>query len=98
MYPQPELSRLAAHKAALQRGITLRRTRCVAAAAQIVRPLAWLDQAMALWRRISPVAKLTAIPLAIVAGRTLLPRMKILGTFLRWAPAVLGAVRSFGQR
>ena len=97
MYPQPELIRLAAHKAALRRDIALRRAQCVSAAAQIARPLAWLDQAVALWRKISPVAKLAAIPLAIVAGRALLPRVKILGTLLRWAPTVLGAVRSFGQ-
>ena len=97
MYPQPELIRLAARKAALRRDITLRRTQCVSAAARIARPLAWLDQAVALWRKISPVAKLTAIPLAVVAGRMFLPRVKIQGTLLRWAPAVIGAVRSFGR-
>ncbi len=98
MYPQPELIRLAAHKARRRRDISLRRAECASAAAQIARPLAWLDQAMALWRKISPVAKLAAIPLAIVTGRKLLPRVKILGTLLRWAPAVIGIARRFGQR
>ena len=94
MYPQPELVRLAAQKAALRRHIAARRTLCVEAAARVARPLAWIDRARALLSQLSPLAKIASAPLGLLAARAL-PRQKLLGTLLRWAPAVFTAVRAF---
>jgi hypothetical protein len=94
MYPQRELTRLAAYKTALQWDITLRRTQCAEAAARVVQPLAWLDRMLAFWRRLSP---LTGVLLGWVATRAVFPRRKFLRSLLRWAPLVLGLVRGLGS-
>lgn len=97
MYSHDELIRLDRHKAALRRRIAGRRVQCAEAFAGAVRPLQWLDRVQALWRRISPLAKLAALPLALVTKRLLFPRAKLLGTLLRWGPVVLGAARTFSR-
>ena len=94
MYPQSELIRLAAHKTMLRRVIARRRVECAAAAAGATQPLVWLDKALSLWRKISPVAQLAVIPLVAVAGRSVLPRAKIVGSLLRWGPLAFAAIRS----
>jgi hypothetical protein len=96
MYPERELTRLAANKASLQRDIALRRAQCAEAAARVARPLEWMDRALAFWRRISPLAQLAIVPLGILVKRRLFPRHRLLGSILRWGPLVAGAVRSFG--
>jgi hypothetical protein len=93
MYPDEELARLARHKSALRLRIEIRRLECAHAAAGVERPLAWLDRAVAFWRRISPVAKLATIPLALLLKRTLLPRAGFFTSLLRWAPAIFSAGR-----
>lgn len=90
MYPQRHLTALAWHKTRLQQRIALRREQCADAAAGIVRPLEWLDRALAFWRQLAPLA---AVPLGLLAGRTLFPRRRLLGALVRWGPAVFGAVR-----
>ncbi len=60
MYPQPELTRLAARQAALREEIACRRTQSVAAAVRVARPLAWLDQMLALGRQLSALARAAA--------------------------------------
>jgi hypothetical protein len=67
MYPDRELTRLAAHKATLQRDIAVRRAQCAEAAAQVAQPLEWLDRMLAWWRQLSPFAKLAAVPLGLLA-------------------------------
>jgi len=95
MYPQPELNRLAAYKAALRRDIAFRRAECGRAAARVTAPLAWLDRVAAFWRRLPPLAQFVAAPLVSLVQRAVLPRQKLLGALLRWGPLVLGAVRGF---
>jgi hypothetical protein len=97
MYPQPQLNRLAAHKAALQRGIALRRAQCAEAAARIAQPVEWLDRMLSFVRRISPLVKFATVPLGFLAVRTVLPRRKILGSLVRWSPLVFGAVRGLSS-
>ena len=97
MYPEPELTRLAAHKAVLQRGIGLRRTQCAEAATQAMRPFAWLDRMLASWRRLSPLAQFAAVPLGFLVKRTIFPRLKPLGSLLRWGPLVFAAMRGIGS-
>jgi hypothetical protein len=93
MYPQRELTRLAAHKVALRRSIALRRTQCAEAAARMARPFEWLDRMLAFVRRISPLMNFAAVPLGFLVTRTIFPRRKILGSLVRWSPVVLGAMR-----
>lgn len=95
MYPDGELTRLAAHKSALRWRIGARRMECAVAVAGVERPLAWLDRAVAFWRRISPVAKLAAIPVTLLLQRTLFPRPGIFTSLLRWTPAIFSAGRAF---
>ena len=93
MYPTHELNRLAAHKEALQRRIARRRRECVVAAACIVRPIAWLDRALGLWRQLAPWIPLAAVPLAFLRPRPAGARP--LGALLRWLPVITGVWRGF---
>jgi hypothetical protein len=93
MYPQRELIRLAAYKAALRRDIAHRRVQCAVAAARVAQPVEWLDRVMAFWRRLSPLAQFAAVPLAFLVKRPVLPRRSLLRSLVRWGPLVLGAVR-----
>lgn len=96
MYPQSELDRLAAHKVGLRRSIALRRADCAVAAAEVIRPLEWLDRAIAMVRRMTPLARFAALPVGLFVQRLLFPRKKIFGSILRWAPLIVGAVRGIG--
>jgi hypothetical protein len=93
MYPDGELSELAVHKLALRQRITLRRRLCAVAARRASEPLEKIDRAVAQWRRISPVAKFAAVPLALVLKRTLFRRAKILSTLVRWGPLAFKVFR-----
>jgi hypothetical protein len=93
MYPDRELIRLAGYKAALQRDIALRRLECRALAVQVARPLEWLDRAVGFWRKVSPFAKVAALPLGLLVKRTVFPRIKVLRSLLRWGPLAFGAAR-----
>lgn len=93
MYPQGELTRLAAYKVALRRDVALRRAQCAGAAARATQPLAWLDRMLAFWRRLSPLVRFAAVPLGLLVARSVFSRRKILGSLVRWGPLVFGAVR-----
>lgn len=93
MYPTGELSRLARHKALVCQRISRRRDELAAAATEAMRPLTWLDRAVALWQQIKPLAKIAAIPLAMLAKKVFFPRFRIFSSLLRWGPAIFGAVR-----
>ena len=93
MYPDRELSRLAVHRAWLQRNIGRRRAECVEAFTRASRPLDWLDRAVAFWRQLPPIAHFAAAPLGFFAARKMFPRFKLIGTLLRWGPLAFSAVR-----
>jgi len=97
MYPQRELTRLTAYKAALQRDIARDRAICVAAAAHVAQPFELIDRTIALWRRISPLAMIAAVPLGFLVQRTVFPRLKLLRSLMRWGPLVFTAVRSISS-
>ena len=92
MYPQRELTRLAAYKTALRWDIALRRTQCAVAAAQVAQPFVWLDRMLVCLRRLSTFAPVAAILLGWIVARTVFPRLRILRSLLRWAPLVFGLV------
>jgi hypothetical protein len=93
MYPQRELTRLAFRKADVRRNIAVQRRQCAAAAAQVMRPLAWLDRARVFLRRLSPWVRLGAGPLGWAVLQGLISRRKLLGRVFRWAPLVVGVLR-----
>ena len=97
MYPQRELTRLAAYKVALRRDIAFRRAECAEAAARATQPLEWLDRMLAFLRRLSPFAQFAAVPLGFLVTRAVFPRSKILGSLVRWGPLVFGAVRGISS-
>jgi len=95
MYAERELKRLATVKAALRWDIARNRQRCVVAARRVAQPLAWVDRLLAWGRRVAPFAALAAVPLGFLLRRSPAARPRLLGTLLRWAPVVFGAVRGF---
>jgi hypothetical protein len=94
MYPDRELTGLAARKAALRWDIALRRVQCAEAAARVAQPLAWLDRMLAFWRQLSPLAQFAAVPLGFLIKRAVFPRRKVLRSLVRWGPLVFGALRA----
>jgi hypothetical protein len=97
MYPGKDLRRLAAHKARLQSDIAVRRRQCADAATRVARPLEWLDQVVAFWRKFSPLIKVSAVPLGFLVKRVFFPRFKLLSSLARWGPIAYGAIRGMGS-
>ena len=97
MYPQRELIRLTAYKAALQRDIAVHRAQYTRAAAHVAQPLELLDRILTIWRKLSPFALFAAVPLGFLVQRTVFPRLKILRSIVRWSPLVFTVVRGIGS-
>jgi len=64
MFSRRELTVLAAEKAVLLERIDANRMRSVKAAARVARPFALLDEALVRWRRVSPIVRFAAFPIA----------------------------------
>jgi hypothetical protein len=96
MYPHDELTRLAAHKATLRRDIAVNRAHCNEVAAGVMRPVEWVDEMLALWRRVSPLARIAAVPLGFVIKRTLFRRSRLVGSLVSWGPLVASVLRGIG--
>lgn len=69
MYPQGELTHLAARKTLLQARITIHRLECTLAVVEIARPFAWIDRALQTWHRFSPMLKMLGVPLGLLVTR-----------------------------
>jgi hypothetical protein len=95
MYPQRELTRLAARKDMLRHAIAARRGQCARAATRVVQPIAWLDRSLSCWRELPPLARVAAVPLGFLVLRSALRRWKILRALVHWSPVVFGAARVF---
>lgn len=93
MYPDKELTFLAAKKAALRQRISARRRLCAEAAADAARPLEALERGLAWWRKFSPIVKIAAVPAALLLKRAFFRRSRVVGSVLRWGPLAFGAVR-----
>ncbi len=94
MFPLEELRTLAGNKTALRRQVGRRRAQCVAAAARVALPFAWLDRALARWRRWSPFVRFAALPLGWLLARPFRRRRRRTRLLLRWAPLVVGVGRT----
>ncbi len=95
MYPQGELTRLAAHKDVLRARIAARRSQGLQAFEEALRPVAWLDRAREWWQRISPLTEMLLRPLAAAAPESRASRWST--TLLRWAPLTMNIVRAIRQ-
>jgi hypothetical protein len=95
MYPAGELTDIARRKAVLCARISVGRSRCATFAGDVVRPLNWLDRAIAQWRKIPPVAKIAAVPLGLLFRRAVFPRKKmhLFGRVARFLPVVMRAIK-----
>jgi hypothetical protein len=65
MYPATELNALATRKDTLRRRITARRADTVAAVNVLLRPMNWLDRAIALGAQLAPLARVALGPLGL---------------------------------
>ena len=95
MYPQGALNDLAAARQALRRRIADGRTHTAAAVGRVLFPLEWLDAAWSLWRELSPLVKLAAVPAGAMAARGFFPRLRWLLRLMRWAPLVATVLRAW---
>ncbi len=93
MHPERELALIAQRKSVLQLRIALRRTECAHAATTVLRPLTWLDRAIALGRQISPYVDLAAGPLASIFTRTESNAGRKFGWLFRFARLLVHAFR-----
>lgn len=96
MYPASELNELGRRKFLLRQRIAVTRLHCVTLAGEAARPVQLLDRLVAQWRRISPLAKLAFVPLALLFSRRLSRgRRSWFRRLLGLLPVVLRGVRMF---
>jgi hypothetical protein len=95
MYPQPELSRGVARKAAVRRSIALRRMQCVMAATQAAQPLALFERMVTVWRQLAPFAGVAAVAFGFRRTQGGSPHRGFISTLLRWGPIVAGLLRLY---
>jgi hypothetical protein len=93
MYPSGELNALTARKIMLRARIAERRLQCSAAALEVARPISWVDEIIARWRRIPPLAKIVGAPLGLLLRRKIGRRFGGGGKLLPFAPLVFQAAR-----
>lgn len=98
MYPQPELKRGVAHKAAVRRRIARQRAECVVALTQAARPLALVDRMATLWRQLAPYAGLAAVAFSFRRKRGASRHPGWVGSLLRWGPILSGVLRLFRSK
>jgi hypothetical protein len=99
MYPTGELGKLAARKELLQARIAFRREEARVSVERLTRPVAVLDEWLERWRRVSPLAKVVGVPVALVAFKKLagLLRGGRWAMAARFLPAVIQAARAFAD-
>lgn len=97
MYPGDELKRLALRKTALQTAIGSRRAQCLATAGDVLRPVKWVDRLLVVWDRISPLVKISALPLGFILQRTSSRALAPLRSLTRWIP-VFATLRALTTR
>lgn len=89
-------------KRLLRQRIALARLECALHAAEAAKPLEWIDRARLAWQRISPLAKVAAVPLALLLGRRWKHRHSrasgVLGGVWRLLPVILGVVKMMKSR
>lgn len=102
MYPSAQLKHLALQKELLERRIDVNRARCVIEWHRLRGPIETADRIIVQVRRLAPLLKLLAIPATLALARrrgrprhtkaTSPGRIRLV---LKWAPVLLGLVRSW---
>src|SRR4051812_14439437 len=92
MYPTTELNELGTRKVVLRQRIALRRWQVAIDARRAAQPLVLIDRAYAQWRRISPVAKVAAVPLLLLLKKSIFPRARVSRSVWRFVPTLVGAL------
>lgn len=95
MYPTRELIEIARRKAILRQSIARCRIEYATAAASAAKPIAWIDEAYKLWRRLTPIL---AVFSSAFGGFATSPRSKLRKIFsiaLRLAPTLFRTFAAF---
>jgi hypothetical protein len=96
MYPTEELKSLAARKRELRARISWHRWECASAGARLAQPLEVVDQLAAHWRQLSPLLKLSAVPLGLLfRPHRKFKWFRMFGTLLRLAPSIIRTFRAY---
>lgn len=96
MYPTGELKSLAARKRDLRARISWHRWECSSAAARLAQPLEVIDVLAARWRELSPLLKLSAVPLGLLfRPRRKFKLFRMFGTLLHLTPSLIRAFRAY---
>ena len=95
MYPSGQLALLQARKIVVRRRIAIGRMHCEDYAAEIAQPLAFIDRAIVMWRKIQPWVKILSVPAGLLIARSRGRRFGQMRSLLRWVPLVLSVVRGF---
>jgi len=95
MYPQIDLKYLEQRKASLRGRIHVRRSESAVAIERVLRPVVWAEGLWMKWKAISPVVKLTALPLGFLLKNKLFPKSGgVISGLFRWGPLALNLFRS----
>jgi hypothetical protein len=96
MYPSGELKWLAMRKRELRSRIAWHRWEWASAGARLAQPIEVADELLARWRQLSPLLKLTAVPLGLLfRRRRKFSRVRLFVALLRLAPSVIRSVREY---
>lgn len=96
MYPTAELKSLAARKRELRARISWHRWECVRMSARLAQPLEVVDELAARWRQLSPLLKLSAVPLGLLfRPRRKFKWFRLFGTLFRLAPSIIRTFRAY---
>jgi len=93
MYPTGDLERLSMRKALVRLRISAHRGECIEHGAVLARPIETVDDLLAKWRRISPIAKVVGAPVLFWVARKLFRRLGPLAKFARAMPVVFQTAR-----
>lgn len=94
MPPARHLDELARRKEAVRARIALHREACAAAAVELARPLALVDQGLRLWRAVPAPARWTGVAAAFFATRKLSRGVGGLRSMLRYVPMAVQAFQA----
>ena len=95
MYPQTDLKYLEQRKSNLRGRIHARRSACAEELGRVLRPVVWGEGLWAKWKAISPIVKLTAVPVGLLLRDKLFPKSGgVIGGLIRWGPLALNLFRS----
>lgn len=98
MYPRQQLNVLALRKAVVQSRIAARRQDCALHAAEVMRPVRWVDEACHVGRTVLARAGELALPVGMLLAQRFAKPGGKLEKVIAYAPLVMRLAQSFRQR